>query len=320
MTPAIASHKQCVFILVRQYSRHPLGRAMMLGVGCARPIHERGGDGHRSAAFRLQKREIRFGVGGVQGSVGSSMPLQPEGCARMTVAARGGTPVLRPMEGDAPTGWLGLPPGYAAVWGANGLVFALSIMATSLLYYPQNDRVQAKVEPFPVLGIEMKTYRILLGNCEELLNDFIEALFREVCRGQAKLQCIRTSRVSEFVRQGCEDPLDLIVQVPRNLIPEVSAPTPIGLIGEAIRAIHTIKSKRPTPVIAILGLEERARYEPLLLEAGADCVLELPFDPQEVSPAVARLLRFSKRPKHPGGKRWFFAGVLGRGLRRLAQA
>ena len=39
--------------------------------------------------------------------------------------------------------------------------------------------------------------------------------------------------------------------------------------------IRSIKSKHPTPVIAIVALKERARYEPLLLEAGADCVLEL---------------------------------------------
>ena len=89
---------------------------------------------------------------------------------------------------------------------------------------------------------------------------------------------------------------------------------------EPARAIRTIKSKRPVPVIAIVALEERARYEPLLLEAGADCVLELPFDGEELTSAVGRLLQLPTRLDHLPSSRWFFAGVLMRGLRRLSQA
>jgi CheY-like chemotaxis protein len=166
----------------------------------------------------------------------------------------------------------------------------------------------------------MKTHNILIGNCEELLNDFIEALFHEVCDGQAAVHCTRTARVGDFIRQGCDAQFDLLIQVPHNLFPELSAPTPMGLIGEGIRAIRTIKSKRPAPVIAILALEERARYEALLLEAGADCVLELPFEGDELTSAVGRLLKFPARLQHPPSARWFFAGVLMRGLRRLSQA
>jgi len=166
----------------------------------------------------------------------------------------------------------------------------------------------------------MKTYHILLGNCEECLNDFIEILFQEVCQGQALVQCTRTARVSEFVWQGCQNEFDLIVQIPHNLTPELSAPTPMGHLGEGLRAIRTIKSKRPAPVIAIAAFEERARYEALLLEAGADCVLELPFDGDQLTSAVGRLLRLPDRLEHSASNRWFFAGVLMRGLRLLSQA
>jgi DNA-binding response OmpR family regulator len=166
----------------------------------------------------------------------------------------------------------------------------------------------------------MKTYHILIGSCEELLNDFIEALFQEVCRGKAAVKCARAARVGEFVQQACDAEFDLIIQVPHNLFPELAAPTPMGLLGEGLRAIGTIKSKRPTPIIALVALEERARYEPLLLEAGADCVLELPFEGDELSSAVGRLLKLPARPTHLASTRWFFAGVLMRGLRRLRQA
>ena len=166
----------------------------------------------------------------------------------------------------------------------------------------------------------MKTYHILIGNCEELLNDFIEALFQEVCRGKAAVTFTKTARVGEFVERACDTEFDLIIQVPHNLFPELAAPTPMGLLGEGLRAIRTVKSERPAPVIAIVALEERARYEPLLLEAGADCVLELPFDGEELTSAVGRLLRLPTRLEHLPSNRWFFAGVLVRGLRRLKQA
>ena len=168
----------------------------------------------------------------------------------------------------------------------------------------------------------MKTYHILIGNCEELLNDFIEALFREVCEGRAAVQCTRTARVGEFVQQGCDHEFDLVIQVPHNLFHEMREATPMGLLGEAIRAVRTIKSKGPTPVITIVAPEERGRYEALLLEAGADCVLELPFDGDELRSAVGRLLRLPAGLEHLHfrSKRWHFAGVLMRGLRRLNQA
>ena len=166
----------------------------------------------------------------------------------------------------------------------------------------------------------MKTYHILIGNCEDLLSDFIAALFQEVCEGQAAVRCTRTARVGDFVRQGCDAEFDLIIQVPHNLLPELTPPTPMGLLGEAIHAIRAIKSKRPAPVIALVALEERARYEPLLLEAGADCVLELPFEGDQLTSAVTRLLLLPPRRQHLESTQWFFAGVLMRGLRRLTQA
>jgi CheY-like chemotaxis protein len=166
----------------------------------------------------------------------------------------------------------------------------------------------------------MKTYHILIGSCEELLNDFIEALFQEACQGKATVKCARAARVGDFVQWACDTEFDLIVQVPHNLFPELAAPTPMGWLGEGLRAIGTIKSKRPTPIVALVALEERARYETLLLEAGADCVLELPFEGDQLNCAVGRLLRLPARSEPLASTRWFFAGVLMRGLRRLRQA
>ena len=179
--------------------------------------------------------------------------------------------------------------------------------------------MRARIEPVPKNRVKMKTYHILLGNCEDLLNDFIEALFREACEGKAIVQCARAARAGDLVRLACEREFDLVVQVPHNLLPGFCEPTPIGFIAAAIRSIQTIKSRRPVPVIVIVAPEERSKYEPLLLEAGADCVLELPFDGDQLASAVDRLLQLPARLEYLESKRWFFAGVLMRGLRRLAQ-
>ena len=167
---------------------------------------------------------------------------------------------------------------------------------------------------------KLKTYHILLGSGEELLNDYIETLFQEVCEGRATVQCTRTPRVGEFVRVGCEGEFDLIIQIPNYQTPELTAPTPMGYLGEGLHAIRAIKARRPAPIIAIVAFKERGRYEPLLLEAGADCVLELPFEGEQLALAVGRLLRLPARLEHFRSKPWFFAGVLMRGLRLLRQA
>jgi len=174
--------------------------------------------------------------------------------------------------------------------------------------------------PFaPLAGVLKGVFRAL-GNREELLNDFIEALFHEVCKGKALVQCIRTAQVEDLVREACDREFDLIVPVPHNLVPEASPPTPMGFIVEALRSIRAIKAQWPTPIVTIVAPEERSKYEPLLLEAGTDCVLELPFEGDQLTSAVSRLLLLPARLEHLQSRRWFFAGVLMRGLRRLAQA
>ena len=164
----------------------------------------------------------------------------------------------------------------------------------------------------------MKICKILVGNCEQLLSDFIEVLFRGACGGDAEVRCSRAVRVGEFVRKACDEEHDLIILVPHNLMPENNPPTPIALIGESIEALRTIRGRTTSPVISIVAAEERKRYEPLLLEAGADCVLELPFDGEDLRQAVIRLLQSPVKQERATGKRWFFAGVLTRGFQRLS--
>lgn len=210
--------------------------------------------------------------------------------------------------------------GWGLVSGLLDACFAARILAAGLLLQGQRWLHSGAIRAGPGSWCKMKTYDILLGNSEEILNDFIEALFREVYAGKAVVECTRAARTGDLVRQASDSEFDLVVLVPHNLLPEVSAPTPMGFVAEAIRSIHSIKYNNPVPVVAIVAPDERSKYEPLLLEAGADCVLELPFDGDQLTSAVVRLLQFPDHLEYLQCKRWFFAGVLMRGLRRLAQA
>src|ERR1039457_2399266 len=127
--------------------------------------------------------------------------------------------------------------------GQFGAFLAFSIVAVRLLSWGREWPHLGKIRTIPRAWGDMKTYHILIGNCEELLNDFIEALFQEVCRGEAAVQFPKTARVGEFVERACDTEFDLIIQVPHNLFPELAAPTPMGLLGEGLRAIRTVKSR-----------------------------------------------------------------------------
>ena len=72
----------------------------------------------------------------------------------------------------------------------------------------------------------MKTYHILLGNCEDLLNDFIEALFREVCGRKAGVKCTRVTQAGDLVRQACEENSISSSKFPATCFLRLGEPTP----------------------------------------------------------------------------------------------
>jgi len=170
----------------------------------------------------------------------------------------------------------------------------------------------------------MKTVNLLLGNSEGRVNNLIEALMRDVCDNHAIVHSIRTARVDEFIRQGCEGDFDLAIVIPDNLLPDPSRRTALSSIGEAVRAFEAIKKQRYTPIIAVAVC---AQYETLLSDAGADCVLELPFNCDQLKEAIRRLLTLSTQQQPQlqeeelaAPRPWSLAGTLMRGWQRLTEA
>lgn len=151
----------------------------------------------------------------------------------------------------------------------------------------------------------MRDQRILLGNCEPLLNDYVEALFKELCYGRTVLQCIRASWLEEFERQACRIKFDLVMLIPNNLRQEGNQSASLSRSHDALRVLRAIKHRASTPVLAIMLADERAHDEPLLKAAGADALLGLPFDAEGFKSTVRRLLHFPRKPPPALARRWF---------------
>ena len=145
----------------------------------------------------------------------------------------------------------------------------------------------------------MKQINLLIGNGEELVNDLIEATVQEVCAGRAEVRCTRTSQMDDFIRRGCDPAFDLVILIPNNLASRAGPEAGLSPMGKGARAIEAIKQHCSTPVIALPVFEARQAEEPLMLGAGADRVLELPFDRKQLKMAVSRCLKLPARQPAP---------------------
>jgi len=138
----------------------------------------------------------------------------------------------------------------------------------------------------------MKELNLLLGNGEEIVNDLLESTVQEVCGVGAQVHCTRTGVLEEFIAKGCTSGFDLIILIP-NILALSKTGSEAGAKAGA-GAVAEIKSHRPTPVIALPAFEARAEEERQMRSAGADCVLELPFNRNQLKAAIAHLLKLPR--------------------------
>ncbi len=140
----------------------------------------------------------------------------------------------------------------------------------------------------------MNRVELLLGNAEELLNSFIEAAVQDVFGGRAKVSTRRTGRVDELIAWSARGRFDLVILIPDNLFTKRGE---TGSLHSVVTAIHKLRASS-SAIIALPVCGRRRQTEQLLLKAGADCVIELPFDLDDLKSAVERLVQ---RPA--GGER-----------------
>ncbi|SPE61362.1 hypothetical protein SBV1_670004 [Verrucomicrobia bacterium] len=163
----------------------------------------------------------------------------------------------------------------------------------------------------------MKTIKLLLGNSEVRFGNLIETLVRKGCADQAILECTRVAESGDLAQKGCEGAFDLIIAVPEKVRPDRRPQGTLGPFGETVRAISAIKAQRTTPVIALLSKEQE---QAALIEAGADYVVGVPFNCEELKALVRQVLALTQPAAGAVPTRWSFAEALIRGFHRLTQS
>lgn len=161
----------------------------------------------------------------------------------------------------------------------------------------------------------MKTLNLLIGNSDRSICNMIEVMVLDVCYNRASVKSTRAVRLDELAHKACREEFDFMIFAPDNLLPAPGLePCPQRTI-EAIHQIRKVRAPRKMPIIAFSVSPER---EYPLTEAGVDCVLGLPFHPEDLKAAVdLRLNLPAARPEQAATTDNSLGAVLMRGFQRL---
>ncbi len=149
-----------------------------------------------------------------------------------------------------------------------------------------------------------KTVNLLLGNSDVRVSNLIEALVRDVCNNRAVVHCTRASRLDEVDQQVSQEKFDLVILVPEKLSAEKSRSGSDGCYAKAADSIRTLKNKAR---VATLAMGVPSEHQAELSNAGADCVLDVPFKCDEVKSSVRELLHLSLPSEKPGAEKSLFS-------------
>jgi hypothetical protein len=158
---------------------------------------------------------------------------------------------------------------------------------------------------------------LLIGNSNLRVTNLIQSLVRGVCGAEVSLHSTRTQGVDEFVAQAVRHDFDLIIMNPENLQPAWRGTREFISINQAADAIRSIKTLRSAPIIAVAVSPEN---DLLLSESGADLVLGLPFNCEDLKEAALRFLPTPVQEQTFEIVRPSIASAFARGWERLKES
>jgi DNA-binding NarL/FixJ family response regulator len=161
----------------------------------------------------------------------------------------------------------------------------------------------------------MKTLNLLIGNSDRSICNLVEVMVLDVCYNRATVKATRAVRIDELAHKACREEFDFMIFAPDSLLPAPGLePCPQRVI-EAVRQIRKVRTPRKMPILAFSASSEQ---EFPLSHAGVDCVLGLPFHPEELKAAVElRLSLPAARPEHAAATDNSLGALLMRGFQRL---
>jgi DNA-binding response OmpR family regulator len=163
----------------------------------------------------------------------------------------------------------------------------------------------------------MDKVNLLVANSERRLSNLIEALVLDACFDQAFVETTRIGRAEELVKLASYGAYQLVIVVADNLLPGPGLRNSWVSADEAVLAIHAIRNRCDTPVIAVAVFPAD---EVSLLEAGAQCVVRLPFEGEKLQLEVRRALRMADPVEQSKPSRWSLNELVWRGWQRLKSA
>jgi len=161
----------------------------------------------------------------------------------------------------------------------------------------------------------MKSLNLLIGNSDRSVCNMIEVMVLDLCYNRATVKTTRAVRLDELAHKACREEFDFMIFAPDNLLPAPGLePCPQRTI-EAIHQIRKVRVPCKMPIIAFSASPER---DYPLTVAGVDCVLGLPFHPEELKAAVELRLNLpAAHPEHVATTDNSLGAMLMRGFQRL---
>lgn len=144
----------------------------------------------------------------------------------------------------------------------------------------------------------------------------VEVAVLDVCYDRAVVESTRTSRLDDFVRQGSLWDFDLIVVGADELFQDRRQEGSASAT-EVAKGIEDVRVQHTTPIIALTASSVAGQ---VLLEAGADVVLPLPLNADQLKTELRALLDLSEFVEDSETSRWSGLGSVFRGFQRAKAA
>jgi DNA-binding NarL/FixJ family response regulator len=161
----------------------------------------------------------------------------------------------------------------------------------------------------------MKTLNLLIGYSDRSVCNLIEVMVLDLCYNRASVNTTRAVRIDELAHKACREEFDVMILAPDNLLPPPGLDLCPQRIIEAIDQIRKVRPSRKMPIVAFSVSPE---HEFGLTDAGVDCVLGVPFHPEELKAAVELRLNLpGARPEHVAVTDNSFGALIMRGFQRL---
>ncbi|HTL16068.1 MAG TPA: hypothetical protein VL793_02470 [Patescibacteria group bacterium] len=157
----------------------------------------------------------------------------------------------------------------------------------------------------------MDNIKLLLAHSDRRTSNQIEVAVLDFCYDRAAVKSTRTPRLDEFVHQGGLWDFDIVVVGADNLFRDRTQQC-LAAADEVAEAVAAIRVHNSSPIIAYTCSNETCEA---LLQAGADSVLNYPFDADQLKRELRSLLSWTA-VEAPSSNRWSSFGSILRGLQK----